>query len=47
VIWRDADNAGQHYLDDVAEMLRPVGVATVRSVQIPERFRDGLQLNDE
>jgi len=47
VIWRDADDAGQHYLDEVVGMLRSAGAATIRSVEIPSGLTEGWDLADE
>ena len=46
VIWPDADTPGKRYADDVVDMLRGVGAASVRLVRVPERFPDGWDLAD-
>ncbi|MDQ3559252.1 MAG: DUF3987 domain-containing protein, partial [Pseudomonadota bacterium] len=47
VVWRDADQAGIGYADDVVELVRTAGAASIRSVEIPETFPSGWDLADQ
>lgn len=47
VIWRDADEPGARYAEDVAEKLRIAGAVSVRLVDVPADFPIGWDLADE
>jgi hypothetical protein len=45
-IWPDADEPGKRYAGEVANMLRRVGVGSLRLVEVPSTFRTGWDLAD-
>ena len=47
IIWPDADAPGAAFADDVAEMLRQAGAASIRAVRLPEGLPDGWDLADD
>ena len=46
-IWPDNDQPGAHYVDDVVDMLRKAGVASIRVVRIPEGWPESWDLADD
>ena len=47
VIWPDNDEPGRRYAEDVTELARRAGAASLRIVQVPDGFPDGWDLADE
>ena len=47
IIWPDADKAGAAFADDVAEMLRQSGAASVRLAKLMEGVPEGWDLADD
>ncbi|HJS85712.1 MAG TPA: DUF927 domain-containing protein [Acetobacteraceae bacterium] len=46
-IWPDNDAAGLSYAEDVAHLLREVGAANVRVVEVPQNWPEGWDLADD
>ena len=47
IIWPDADDPGTRYADDVADMARPAGAASVHVVKLPSGLPEGWDLADD
>ncbi len=47
VIWPDADDPGMRYADDVADMVRRSGAASVHLVELPAGLPEGWDLADD
>lgn len=47
VIWPDADDPGTRYADDVADMARRAGAASVHVVKLPASLPEGWDLADD